>query len=378
MLVFILAFSDIYPALALSNKDDVSVFLSMDDISARSAVLINAQTNEIYFEKNANERLGMASTTKLMTALTALKLLSPDMIVSIPKEAIGIEGSSIYLIEGECLSVSELLYALLLSSANDAAVALAVAASGSVDAFVCQMNEQAQAWGLTDTSFVNPHGLHDKEHYTTAYELARIGAKALENEIIREIVCQKRATIPHNGEADKRLLVNHNKLLSSYDGTIGMKTGFTKSTGRTLVSAATRDDLTLIAVTLDAPSDWNDHKLMLDYGFNNYERVCLFPAGTFTQAVPISDADSDLVTLTNEEPIWITRKKGDGIAKITLCAPWRFALGSVQKGDRFGSVTIECQSGYGSSPLVYAEDTIGRTKSKKGFFERIIGFFSTE
>ena len=183
------------------------------------------------------------------------------------------EGSSVYLAQDEVLTLKELLYALLLESANDAAVAIAMAVDGSVDAFADRMNRYAAQLGLKDTHFVNPHGLDDDAHYTTARELALITRAALENPDFREIVSTQKTVIPLRGSEGVRLLLNHNRLLREYDGCIGVKTGFTKKTGRCLVSAAERDGVMLIAVTLGAPDDWNDHRRVSE-GRSAVSRSC--------------------------------------------------------------------------------------------------------
>lgn len=242
-------------------------------VSASSAIVIEAESGRAVYEKNADERRSMASTTKIMTALVALENGDLDMPIKIPKEAVGIEGSSVYLIENETLTLRELLYALMLRSANDAATAIAIALGGSVDGFADMMNDRAEDLGLKDTHFENPHGLDSPEHYTTARELAIITAEAMKNDAFRQIVSTQKMTLPLADQPDRRLVVNHNRLLRTYEGCIGVKTGFTKKTGRCLVSAAEREGVTLIAVTLNAPNDWNDHKKMLDYGFSCLKRV---------------------------------------------------------------------------------------------------------
>lgn len=347
-------------------------------LSAKCAILINAEDGSAYFEKNADMRSGPASTTKIMTALVALGLCEPERILTVPREAVGIEGSSVYLVEGEQLTLYELLCALLLSSANDAAVAIAVCLSGSVDAFVEKMNFHAREMGLKDTHFANPHGLYSEDHYTTARELALITAEALRSKTVSDIVGMKKTTIPHDGTPDKRLLVNHNRMLSSYDGAIGVKTGFTKKTGRTLVSAAERDGLRLIAVTLDAPDDWRDHTLMLDYGFATYERVEFYLPEEFSYELPLSDGNKDTVRLTNTEPLYLTLKKGYGKPSERIDASSRFLIAPTRKGDLFGNLTVTVGEYSVSSPLAVSESTNAKTKPKKGFFERIKSFFSIE
>ncbi len=274
-------------------------------VSAKSAVLLDASDGRILFEKNAVCRMSMASTTKIMTALVALESASLDSVITIPSAAVGVEGSSIYLTVGEKLTLRELLYAVMLSSANDAATAVAIAVGGSVEGFANKMNAAAARLGLADTRFVNPHGLDADGHYTTALDLARLTAYALNVPEFRDIVSTYKHEIA--GPSGKRLLFNHNKLLKNYDGCIGVKTGYTKKTGRCLVSAAERDGLTLVAVTLAAPDDWRDHKAMLDYGFEFYDRVFLATAGQELATMPAVGgatvslrAETDLcVTLTH-------------------------------------------------------------------------------
>ncbi len=347
-------------------------------VSAEAAVLMNAASGAVYFEKNAQKRMGPASTTKLMTALVAAEQTAPEQVVTIPQEAVGIEGSSIYLIAGERLTMQELLYALLLSSANDAATAIAIAVAGSTENFVNKMNERANELGLYDTHFKNPHGLYDEEHYTTAKDLATIAAAVLQQPLLRRIVSTYKTTIPHNGKPDMRLLVNHNKLLRTYKGALGMKTGFTKKTGRTLVSAAERDGLTLIAVTLDAPDDWRDHTAMLDYGFLRYETVTFAEAGSFFYHLPVSGGEREQVTLTNTEPLILTLPRNRSEVQYRIDTQVRFELAPVRRGKEFGTVTVSCDGQASTSALISVNAVNAKATAKKSFFERIITFFRTE
>ena len=234
------------------------------EISARCAVLYDVNSQTFLYEKNADERRGMASTTKIATAMVVIESGRLDESVTIKKEMTGVEGSSLYLKEGEVLTVRELLYGLMLRSANDASVALAIHLYGTVEAFVEQMNALCKKIGLENTHFENPNGLDGEEHYTTARELALLSAYAERNETFREVVSTKNYRI---GKGENcRLLQNHNKMLSMYDGVGGIKTGFTKKCGRTLVSSLYKGSAHLICVTLNAPDDWRDHKCLLDYG----------------------------------------------------------------------------------------------------------------
>jgi D-alanyl-D-alanine carboxypeptidase (penicillin-binding protein 5/6) len=191
--------------------------------------------------------------------------------ITIPNDAVGIEGSSLYLKAGEVLTVEDLLYGMMLRSGNDAATALALAVSGNVADFAKRMNERAKECGAYNSNFVNPHGLHHKEHYTTAYDLALITAEAMKYPYFRTIIMSQKARIG-DGES-RRIIANKNKLLHMYDGANGVKTGFTKNSGRCLVSSAKRNGMQLIAVVLNHGDMWGDSMNILDYGFDTYEMV---------------------------------------------------------------------------------------------------------
>lgn len=346
-------------------------------VSAKAAILMDADSGMVMWEKNADTRLGMASTTKIMTALTVLSLTKPQNTVVIPEDAVGIQGSSVYLCAGERLTVEQLLYALILSSANDAATALAIYCSGSVEKFAERMNALARELGLGDTNFVNPHGLDDEDHYTTARELAIITRAALENELLCKIFSTKKATIPLNDEADRRLLVNHNKMLSRYDGAIGVKTGFTKRTGRSLVSAAKRDGMTLICVTLDAPDDWRDHTAMLDYGFDNFCRRTVAGVGEYTFEYNVTGADTDTVTLVNTHPLILTLPRSAAKLNFTHFSTSRFAFAPVTRGDILATVSVSACGQTASSPLV-ARETIAKAYEKDSFWRKFFNFFKKD
>ena len=253
--------------------------------SAQSAVLIEAESGDVIYEKDAHARRGPASTTKIMTALVAIENLPLDTVVTVDERAANVEGSSAYFYAGEKVTVETLLYALMLRSANDAAAAIAYEVAGGIEGFAALMNEKAAALGLCDTHFSNPHGLDAEDHYTSAYDLALIARAALENEIFRRIVGTKKYSAKMDGSDATRVFYNHNRLLFSYDDIIGVKTGFTKKCGRTLVSAAKRDGVTVIAVTLNDGDDWRDHRALLDEGLSLYERVTLCRAGDFETEV---------------------------------------------------------------------------------------------
>ena len=322
---------------------DMTVFIGNKlsaniEVSAKGAVLVEADSGNAVFEKNAHKRMPMASTTKIMTALTVLQSVPITDTVKIPREACGIEGSSVYLREGESFTVEELLYALLLASANDAATALAIHVCGSVEAFAERMNDIARSLGLRNTHFVNPHGLHDSDHYTTAYELALITREAARNDIFRKITSTQRTVIRRDSKESARLLVNHNRLLSSYGGCFGVKTGFTKTSGRCLVSAAERDGMTFIAVTLDAPDDWNDHRVMLDAAFSQYRRSTPFPEGSVEYMLPISGSYQSSLLCRNARSLSVITDKdktSDVTYKIYSRRLW---LAPISSGQTVGKV----------------------------------------
>lgn len=334
-------------------------------VSAASAILYHPASGSFLYEKNADKRRGIASTTKIVTALTVLKHEKElDRTVGIPKEACGIEGSSLYLKAGQTLSVRDLLLGLMLASANDAATALAVISAGSVDAFADRMNETAREYGLSDSHFANPHGLDAEEHYSTARDLAKITAAALENEVFREIVSTKRAVI---GETEPRYLHNHNKLLDLFPDCIGVKTGFTKKCGRCLVSAAERNGELLIAVTLDDPNDWNDHSSLLEYGFSRLEKRTLLQNGEYAIELPVVNGKAQTVRVTNSEPVELSLPKDSPSPEREVKLP-RFLTAPLNEGEIVGYVEyVLNRKTVGQSPLVVSS-AVGEIKYKKGLF----------
>jgi D-alanyl-D-alanine carboxypeptidase len=299
-----------------------------------------------------------------MTGLIALEELNHDSLIQVPKEAVGIEGSSLYLEEGEMLSVKDMVYGLILQSANDAAAALAIEISGSIEAFAEKMNERARALSLKDTNFKNPHGLDEDGHYTTAHDLALIAAEALNNESFLEISSTRKKEIESSHKT--RLLVNHNKMLKSYEGCVGVKTGYTKKSGRSLVSAAEREGLRLIAVTINAPDDWSDHTKLLDLGYSLLCKQILAEKYSFSYDIPVINGEKDSVKVSNTEELSriIKLQDKDYAMRVKLS---RYTAAPIKEGDVLGSV-IFSNSGeiIKELPLV-AQETINK-KAKKGFF----------
>ena len=355
-------------ALLLSTIPAVKADANRDiQVSAASAILYHPASGSFLYEKNADLRRGIASTTKIVTALTVLERDEDlDRTVTIPPEACGVEGSSLYLKAGETMTVRDLLYGLLLASANDAAAALAILSSGTVERFAERMNETAVSYGLSDSHFANPHGLDAEQHYSTAKDLAKITAAALENEVFREIVSTKRYAI-EGADGTSRYLRNHNKLLDLFPGCIGVKTGFTKKCGRCLVIAAERDGELLIAVTLNAPNDWNDHSLLLEYGFSQLEKQTLLQKGEYTIDLPVLNGKADTARLTNTEAVELTVPVGSPLPERRVKLP-RFLTAPLNEGEIVGYVDYVLNGKIvGSSPLVVSCD-VGEIKYKKGLF----------
>ena len=229
------------------------------EVSATAAVLMDADMGQVLYEKNGDRQMLIASTTKIMTALVVLEHAAPDDVITVTPDHMA-EGSSMYLRAGETVRVEELLYGLLLSSGNDAALALTECAGG-LTPFVALMNEKAAALGMAHTSFANPNGLDADGHYSTARDMAVLAAAAVENPTFRRICSSRSVTI------GQRTMENHNRLLRQVEGCVGLKTGYTQAAGRTLVSCAERDGCRLVAVTLQDGNDWADHAALYDYGF---------------------------------------------------------------------------------------------------------------
>ncbi len=279
----------------------LTCFAGAGDISAGSAILIDADSGAVLYEKNPDERRLIASTTKIMTALVVLESCDLEETVEVPKDCERVGGSSMYLRAGEEVTVRDLLYGLLLMSGNDAGLALADhCGNGDVETFVTQMNIKAQNLGLADTSFENPHGLDGERNYSTARDMATLAAYAMQNETFYQIVSTQEAMVAG------RLMQNHNKLLKRLDGVCGVKTGFTKAAGRCLVSCAERNERRFITVTLSAPDDWNDHEKLYQAVFDALENRTLATAGECAAQVPCLSGDDQAVVYGEDFSMWLT------------------------------------------------------------------------
>ncbi len=275
--------------------ENYSPVYAAPDTSAKAYIVMDALTRTVIFEGSARETLPMASTTKIMSALLCLESGDLDSEFVVDSDAIKVEGSSMGLQDGDIVSKSDLCIGMLLPSGNDAAGAVAVKLSGSYPAFADMMNSRAAEIGMADTHFVTPSGLHDDNHYSTAYDMALLTAEALENEDFREICSQKAMKLTFGNPPYDRRLYNSNKLLEMYDGVIGVKTGFTDEAGRCLVSACERDGAVLICVTLNDKDDWNDHIRLYEAAFSETKAVEIYSPTDI--AVPVAGSDRESVPI---------------------------------------------------------------------------------
>ncbi len=341
-------------------------------VSAKAAILIEADSGDVVFEKNADERLPMASTTKIMTALVAIENIPDDKVVRINGNAVGVEGSSVYLKSGEELSFTDLLYSLMLASANDAAAAIAYECAGGIEEFAEMMNEKAAEIGLQNTHFTNPHGLDHEDHYTTARDLAVLTRYAMENKRFRSAVSTLTHQLEREAENGVCLVVNHNKLLRTYEGAVGVKTGFTKRSGRCLVSAAERNGVRLIAVTINAPGDWDDHRRMLDYGFALYENVTLAEAGALSVTLPCIGGDQSTVRCSNTDVVCLTLKRGT--KTVVQIEADRYFPAPVKKGDALACAVIYADGEQIVRVPLFAEADVNVDETEVSLIERILQF----
>lgn len=301
--------------------------------SAAAYAVIAADTGVLLDGSQENQRLPMASTTKIMTGLLAAEEENIDRIITVSPACAGVEGSSMYLQAGEQLPLRDVLYGLMLCSGNDAAECIAEQCGGR-DAFVERMNARAQELGLTDTHFDNPSGLDGATHYTTAYELAKLAAAALQNEIFAEVVSTKSYT------SGTRTMVNHNKMLKLYEGAVGVKTGYTMTAGRCLVSAAERNGRTVVAVTLHDSNDWNDHIQMLDDAFATMQQEQWAQAGEAACSIPVETGTKSKVNAVYAEDISAYLLQNEDAALQLSCADFLYA--PVEKGAVCGYAKLVC------------------------------------
>ena len=334
-------------------------------LSAEKAILLDCATDRVLYEKNPDSRSLIASTTKIMTALIVCEQCNVLDRMQIPREAVGIEVSSMYLQEGEVLSIQELLYGLMLHSGNDAAVALAIYCGGTVEGFAELMNDKAHVLGLKDTHFENPNGLDSPGHYSTARDLAVLADYAMENPIFYKTVSARNVTVGN------RYLRNHNKLLWQVEGADGVKTGYTKAAGRVLVSSSTRNGRRLIAVTINAPCDWQDHSALLEEGFARYRVETLIKAGEKLGTVEIAGGETLEVELLAAEDFSFALAE-DEVMTLDLPGPG-FVYAPVTAGADAGFAHVRLNGkAVGRVKLQYGE-TVEQFRQEESFWDKLFG-----
>lgn len=349
------------------------------EVSAQSAVVLTADTGAVLFEKDGHTPRPVASTTKIMTALLALEAAQEqgDPLVDITQEMVEVEGSSMGLQAGDSISLTGLAAGMLLASGNDAANAAALYLEGSLESFAARMNQRAAALGMEDTHFVTPSGLDGEDaqglgHLSTAYDMALLARAALEDQAFRQL-CSSPSLAVEFAEPVKRVTyTNHNKLLAQYQGCVGVKTGFTKEAGRCLVSAAERDGALLIAVTLNAPNDWQDHAALLDYGFSQMEPYQL-AGGDVRLTVPVVGSPEEAVSLRGSNGGEVTLPLGQGAQVERVVRVPKFLYAPVEAGEQVGEICwyLEGQL-LGSAPLTAAGAAPLQEKAPS-LWERLFG-----
>ncbi len=306
--------------------------------SARAMCVLEKDSGRVIANKNMNTQLAMASTTKIVTALTVIQNCNNlDELIQVDDKAVGVEGSSIYLRNGELMSVRDLLYGLMLRSGNDSAVALACHVGGSESGFAKLMNETAKHAGAHNSNFVTPHGLDHKEHYTTAYDLAKITAYALNNPTFKEIVSCKQHTVQATNKSDKRYMNNKNRLLNSLSGCIGVKTGYTKKAGRCLVTATERENETYVCVVLNCGPMFEESATLLNFAHSLYENKKIIDKNREIYNEYIIDENQGKLYLYAEEDFYYPMMKGEE-DKIKL--EYSVKLDNASVGDIVGEIKV--------------------------------------
>ena len=349
------------------------------EVSAQSAVVLTADTGTVLFEKDGHTPRPVASTTKIMTALLALEAAQErgDPLVDITQEMVAVEGSSMGLQAGDSISLTGLAAGMLLASGNDAANAAALYLDASLESFAARMNQRAAVLGMEDTHFVTPSGLDGEDaqglgHLSTAYDMALLARVALEDQAFRQL-CSSPSLAVEFAEPVKRVTyTNHNKLLTQYQGCVGVKTGFTKEAGRCLVSAAERDGALLIAVTLNAPNDWQDHTALLDYGFSQVEPYQL-AGGDVRLTVPVVGSPVEVMSLRGSNGGEVTLPLGQGAQVERVVHAPKFLYAPVESGEQVGEICwyLEGQL-LGSAPLTAAGAAPLQEKAPS-LWERLFG-----
>lgn len=341
------------------------------ETSAVSAILIEAETGTVLYEKNADEQRAMASTTKIMTAILTIEAGDLDREFTVDPYAIMVEGTSMGLREGDRVSRRDLLYGILLPSGNDAANAAAFSVGGSIGGFVNMMNEKAKELSLENTHFATPSGLDANGHYTTARDLAMLTRYAMKNDTFREIVSCSSAEVEFGNPPYKRTLYNSNKMLTRYEGAIGVKTGFTDNARRCLVSAANRNGVELIAVTLNAGDDWNDHTRMLDYGFETEKS---YPLDIGCDAVVnVAGTGKSVGVYADKASVSLTVGQLQKLERKILLP--RMVYGEVRKGSELGCIEYLLEGNVVKTVPLLAAESVADEGGGLSFWQKLLRFF---
>ncbi len=355
ILLFNLSFLSNNIAFATTNDNSNKKALT----TAQSMFVCEQSTGRALYEKDADIKLPMASLTKIITAIVVIENNKDlEKIVEIPKEATKIEGSTIYLKEGEHLSIKDLLYGLMLLSGNDAAVALAIETSGSVEAFIKLANEFCKKIGATNTNLVTPNGLHDDNHYTTARDLGLITCYALNNPIFAEIVSTKKTTIPNELKNENRILKNKNKLLIQMEDATGVKTGYTTKAGRCFVGSAKRNNMQVVCVLLNCKPMFEECYELIEKAFAEYELVDLLEAYAHHNSIPVLNADIESVNIYSRNSfIYPLTKEEQSNIHITKELP-DFITAPVKKNQEIGKIEIRLKNNLIFSEKIYTMDSV--------------------
>lgn len=335
-------------------------------ISAQKAILMDGQTGRVLYEKRADERSLIASTTKIMTALVVCERCNVLDQICVPREAVGVEGSSMYLQEGEVLTIQELLYGLMLASGNDAAVALAIHCGGTVEGFAELMNDKARSLGLSGSHFTNPHGLDGKDHYSTARDLAVLASCAMQNPLFAQTVSTRQVRVGN------RYLTNHNKLLWQLDGADGVKTGYTRAAGRILVSSASRHGRRLICVTIDDGNDWADHAALHEDGFSRFSPRKMISAGDVLGTIQVFGGQQEQVRVIAGADFSVCVAPEEQVKVVLSKKEFVYAPVAANGNAGFAYLCIDGKA-VGKVPVYYETTIEQQLPEKKSLWERWFG-----
>jgi D-alanyl-D-alanine carboxypeptidase (penicillin-binding protein 5/6) len=338
------------------------------NVTAKSAIVMDAATGKVIYSKAAKERRYPASTTKMMSLIVALEHGNLDDVITASPNAASTEGSSLWLTQGEQMTMTDLLYGIMLISGNDATVAVAEHVSGSVQKFAELMTEKAHAIGARDTNFTNSSGLPDPNHYTTAHDLAKIAAYGYKNPLFTQIVSTEHKILPPTVKGDIRDLYNENKMLWFYEGGNGVKTGYTDAAGRCLVSGAKRDNIQLIAVVLDSETMWDDSKTLLDFAFSQLKPETVFNQGDILKTTRVANGKSELLKLVANTSIILPVSEKDKDEFSTVIDAPMILEAPITKGQKLGVARVF----YNNTEVAAVDLVADESVERKSFFGTLV------